>query len=93
MWVAANKLPYQMSVQNYLLDTYPTYAASVTAALTVLRSLLGALLPLGGLQMYDALGLGWGNSLLAFVSLGLVPIPLLFFIFGERIRGKFNPRL
>lgn len=82
-----------MSVQNYLLDTYPKYAASVTAALTVLRSLLGALLPLGGLQMYNTLGLGWGNSLLAFVSLALVPIPFVFFIYGARIRSKFNPNL
>lgn len=82
-----------MSVQNYLLDTYPAFAASVTAALTVLRSVLGALLPLGGLQMYNALGLGWGNSLLAFISLAMVPIPVVFFIFGERIRGKFNPKL
>lgn len=82
-----------MCVQNYLLDTYPRYAASVTAALTVLRSLLGALLPLGGLQMYDALHLGWGNSLLAFISLALVPIPLVFYLFGERIRKRFNPVL
>jgi hypothetical protein len=82
-----------MSVQNYLLDTYPMFAASVTAALTVLRSVLGALLPLGGLQMYDALGLGWGNSLLAFISLALVPIPVAFYIFGARIRARFNPKL
>lgn len=82
-----------MCIQNYLLDTYPLYAASVTAALTVLRSLLGALLPLGGLQMYNALGLGWGNSVLAFISLALVPIPVIFFIFGERLRGKFKTTL
>lgn len=82
-----------MCVQNYLLDTYPRYAASTTAALTVLRSLLGALLPLGGLQMYDALGLGWGNSLLAFVALALVPIPLVFYRFGERLRNRFQPVL
>jgi hypothetical protein len=83
----------QMPVQNYLLDAYPTQAASVTAALTVMRSLLGALLPLGGLQMYNALGLGWGNSLLAFIALGLVPIPVMFFLFGERIRGRSKPNL
>jgi hypothetical protein len=82
-----------MCIQNYLLDTYPRYAASVTAALAVLRSLLGALLPLGGLQMYEALGIGWGNSLLAFISLALVPIPVCFFIYGERLRGRFNPKL
>ncbi|GKT44580.1 efflux pump rdc3 [Colletotrichum spaethianum] len=83
----------KMCVQNYLLDTYPRYAASVTAALAVLRSLAGALLPLGGLEMYNALGLGWGNSLLGFISVGLIPIPLVFFLFGERIRSKFKPSL
>ncbi|KAK4225132.1 major facilitator superfamily domain-containing protein [Podospora fimiseda] len=76
-----------MCIQNYLLDVYPTQAASVTAAMAVLRSLAGALLPLGAIDMYNALGLGWGNSLLGFISLGLVPIPLLFFWFGERLRG------
>lgn len=48
-----------MAIQNYLLDTYPIYVASVTAAVTVLRSVLAASLPLGALEMYDALGLGW----------------------------------
>jgi len=82
-----------MCIQNYLLDAYPQYAASVTAAMAVLRSLLGALLPLGGLQMYESLGIGWGNSLLAFISLALVPIPLAFFVYGERLRRRFNPVL
>lgn len=80
--------PSQMCVQSYLLDAYPQYAASVTAAMTVLRSLAGALLPLGGLEMYYALGLGWGNSLLAFIALTLVPIPLIFYKFGEGMRAK-----
>ncbi|ETS83241.1 hypothetical protein PFICI_05117 [Pestalotiopsis fici W106-1] len=78
------------SIQNYLIDAYPRYAASVTAALAILRSLLGALLPLAGLRMYDALGIGWGNSLLAFIALALVPIPVVFYTFGSRIRGKFQ---
>ncbi|TQN64743.1 Efflux pump rdc3 [Colletotrichum shisoi] len=80
-------------IQNYLLDSYPLYAASVTAALAVLRSLSGALLPLGGLEMYNALGLGWGNSLLAFISIGLIPIPLVFYIFGARIRNRTKSNL
>lgn len=82
-----------MCVQNYLLDTYPRYAASVTAALAVLRSLAAALLPLAGLDMYDALGLGWGNSLLAFVCVAMIPIPIFFYTFGERLRKRFNPSL
>ncbi|KAK3316618.1 general substrate transporter [Apodospora peruviana] len=85
---AAGLMGIMMCVQNYLLDAYPRYAASVTAALAVLRSLAGALLPLGGLEMYNALGLGWGNSLLGFISLALIPIPFLFYLYGERIRSR-----
>jgi MFS family permease len=82
-----------MCIQTYLVDTYPTYAASVIAAITVLRSSLGATIPLGGLSMYDTLGLGWGNSLLGFVALVLVPVPVLFRIFGSRIRARFPAKL
>lgn len=71
---------------TYLIDAYTIYAASVIAANTVLRSLLGALLPLAGPSMYKALGLGWGNSLLGFVALALVPLPFVFWRYGERIR-------
>lgn len=82
-----------MCIQNYLLDTLPKYAASVTAALAVLRSLAGALLPLGGLEMYNALGLGWGNSLLAFLTVAMIPLPLIFFLFGAKIRARSNMNL
>lgn len=47
---------------------------------------MGALLPLSSKEMYAKLGYGWGNSLLAFVSLALVPIPFVFIRYGERIR-------
>lgn len=71
------------------------YAASAIAANTVLRSLFGATFPLFGLQMYNQLGLGWGNSLLAFISLAMCPIPLLFYRYGEKIRThpKFQIKL
>lgn len=75
-----------MPIQTYLVDAFTVYAASALAANTVLRSLMGALLPLAGRQMYATLGLGWGNSLLAFIALGLCPIPIIFYKYGERIR-------
>lgn len=71
---------------TYLIDAYTVYSASVVAANTVLRSLLGALLPLAGPSMYSALGLGWGNSLLGFIGLACVPLPFVFWRYGERIR-------
>ncbi|KAH7204744.1 major facilitator superfamily domain-containing protein [Fusarium oxysporum] len=80
-------------IQNYLLDTYPRYAASVSAALTILRSFVAALLPLSGLQMYEAMGLGWANSLLGFVALVLIVIPLILYKFGELIKTWHVPKL
>lgn len=75
-----------MPIATYLIDAWPLYAASSTAASTVLRSLFGAILPLAGQQMYAKLGLGWGNSVLGFIALAMVPVPFVFMKFGERIR-------
>jgi len=75
-----------MPASTYLVDTYTTYAASATAAATVFRSLLGAILPLAGNSMYNSLGLGWGTSLLGFISVAFVPVPFIFYVFGQRIR-------
>ncbi|KAI4090225.1 MAG: hypothetical protein L6R37_007924 [Teloschistes peruensis] len=75
-----------MPVSTYLIDAFTLHAASALAANTILRSLLGALLPLAGRSMYDRLGLGWGNSLLAFIAVALCPIPIFFWRYGERIR-------
>lgn len=75
-----------MPVSTYLIDAFGLYAASALAANTVFRSIAGALLPLAGQPMYKALGLGWGNSLLGFIALALIPVPVIFWRYGERIR-------
>ena len=84
-----------LPVNTYLVDSYLMYAASVTAANTALRSLVGAVLPLAGPSMYAALGLGWGNSLLAFLALVMCVVPLLFARYGAMIRThpRFQVRL
>ncbi|KAH7305589.1 cycloheximide resistance protein [Stachybotrys elegans] len=71
---------------TYLVDAYSLYSASVLAASAILRCLFGALLPLAGNAMFDALDVGWGNSLLGFISLAFLPVPLILYIYGERIR-------
>jgi hypothetical protein len=75
-----------MTTLIYLVDAYTVYSASAMAASTVFRSLLGALLPLAGPKMYQHLGLGWGTSVLAFIAVAMMPLPVLFFKYGERIR-------
>ncbi|KAJ5331705.1 benomyl/methotrexate resistance protein [Penicillium atrosanguineum] len=71
---------------TYLIDAFGKHSASAIAANTVLRSLFGALIPLAGPAMYEKLGLGWGNSALGFIALAMVPIPLAFMKYGERLR-------
>lgn len=75
-----------MPIGTYLVDAYTAYAASAMAANTVLRSLGGALLPLAGRRMYAQLGYGWGNSLLAFISMAFIPLIWLLIKYAERIR-------
>lgn len=72
-----------------LIDIFTVYAASALAGNTLLRSIVGAVLPLCGLQMYEALGLGWGNSLLAFIAIGMLPVSLLILRYGEWLRMRF----
>ncbi|KAB2570312.1 Efflux pump rdc3 [Lasiodiplodia theobromae] len=91
MLIGFGLLACMMCVQTYLVDAYTQYAASAMAANAVLRSVFGAVLPLAGLDMYNALGLGWGNTLLAFLALALLPVPIVFSRYGERIRqSKFG---
>jgi MFS family permease len=80
------------TLQTYAIDSFPRYAASAIAAITVTRSIAGALLPLAGPPMYKALGYGWGNSLLGFVTLALILMPVLFNRVGASLR-KASPLL
>ena len=75
-----------MPTQTYVIDAFGRYAASAIAATTIMRCVFGAFLPLAGQPMYDALGYGWGNSLLGFIALLMSPVPFLFMKYGERIR-------
>ncbi|KAB8264936.1 major facilitator superfamily domain-containing protein [Aspergillus pseudonomiae] len=74
-------------MQTYIVDAYTRYAASALAAVACLRSLAGFGFPLFAPYMYQALDYGWGNSLLAFVSIGLgLPAPIFLWLYGERLR-------
>ena len=75
-------------IQQYLIDASTVYAASAIAANTVLRSIVGGLLPSAGLSLYRELGLGWGKSLGAFMALALTPVSFVFYFSGERIRKR-----
>ncbi|KAH8692152.1 major facilitator superfamily domain-containing protein [Talaromyces proteolyticus] len=71
---------------NYLIDVYKIYAASATAAVTFLRSLMAAGLPLAARPMVSALGIGPSVSIIGAVAAVLLPVPFLFIKYGPRLR-------
>ncbi|KAF2994452.1 hypothetical protein E8E14_001437 [Neopestalotiopsis sp. 37M] len=77
------------NMQGYIIDAYTKFAASCTAAIVVLRSLAGFGFPLFAPYLYQKLGYGWGSSLLAFISIGIgIPAPILFYMYGAKLRAK-----
>lgn len=71
----------------YLLDEF-SHAASANAASRMLSNILGFAFPILAPQLYSRLGYGWGNSVLAFLFIGLgCPVPLLLWLYGARLRA------
>ncbi|KAH8697387.1 major facilitator superfamily domain-containing protein, partial [Talaromyces proteolyticus] len=71
----------------YLLDEFPNHSASAGAAVRMLSNILGFAFPLFAPQLYDKLGYGWGNSLLAFVWIVIaIPVPVVLWFWGTNIR-------
>lgn len=93
VFLAAAMLCIFVSFLNYLVDTYLMFAASAIAANTLARSAAGSAAPLFTRQMFSALGVGGGGSLVGGVAALLALIPFGFYKYGERIRIKspFSP--
>lgn len=73
---------------NYLVDAYLMFAASAIAGNTFMRSLCGAGFPLFATYMFNGMGIQWASTLLGCVAAVLVPIPVIFLMYGARIRAR-----
>lgn len=89
----SENLQYTEIVLVDIVDTYLMFAASAIAANTVARSAAGSAAPLFTNQMFSALGIGGGGSLIGGVGALLALIPFCFYRYGERIRvrSRFVP--
>ncbi|CAL1711150.1 unnamed protein product [Somion occarium] len=86
--IAAGIVAAFQAMQTYIVDAFTLYAASALAAVSCFRSLAGFAFPLFAPNMYQALGYGKGNTILAAISFVLGPPTLwLFWKYGERIRN------
>ncbi|KAH7392897.1 MFS multidrug transporter-like protein [Pyrenochaeta sp. MPI-SDFR-AT-0127] len=75
--------------QAYTTDAYEArYAASAASVGAFMRTMCGFSFPLFAPQMYQVMGLGWGNSLLAFLTLFLALVsPVLLWFYGAKLRA------
>ncbi|EEQ41697.1 hypothetical protein CLUG_05825 [Clavispora lusitaniae ATCC 42720] len=73
---------------NYIIDCYLFFAASALAGNTFLRSAFGAVFPLFAKQMFTNMKIKWATTLLGLISVVLIPVPVLFYKFGKRLRSK-----
>ncbi|KAI0006690.1 MFS general substrate transporter, partial [Xylariaceae sp. FL0662B] len=71
----------------YVIECYLANANSALAANVVVRSAVAAAFPLFATPMYVSLGVSWATSLLGFLCLIFIPAPIVFYLFGKKIRG------
>jgi len=75
------------NIQTYVIDAFTLHTASALAAVAFLHSLASFGFPLFAPAMYNALGYGKGDTILAAVAIVVgCPAPWLFWLYGEQIR-------
>lgn len=75
------------STYQYMIDVYETCAASALAAVTVLRYCAAGGMTIAGTPLYENLGIHWTLTIMGSISALLVPVPYIFYFYGEQIRS------
>lgn len=79
---------------NYMSMSFsPIYLASVFASNCLWRSVIAAVFPLFGVSLFENTGsqkypVGWGSSILGFITLAMIAIPVLFYLNGPKLRAR-----
>ncbi|KAK9452948.1 major facilitator superfamily domain-containing protein [Dipodascopsis uninucleata] len=71
----------------YVIDAYEIYAASALTLVTFLRYVTAGSLTAVGIPFYKNMGVHWTLTILACISILLVPIPFVFYKYGHKIRS------
>jgi len=87
-------IPFGYSMLNvfyafsgYITGTYKVYASSAQATNTCVRSIIACIFPIVAHPIVANVGTEWGVSIFAFLSVGLLPIPVLFVRYGAHLRA------
>ncbi|KAK9248825.1 major facilitator superfamily domain-containing protein [Lipomyces tetrasporus] len=93
MFIGCGIISIFLTSLTYLIESYLMFAASAMAANTALRSGFGAGFPLFATAMFHNLHVQWAGTLLGCIALLLMPVPVLFFKYGKKLRkvSKYAP--
>ncbi|GAM84718.1 hypothetical protein ANO11243_027190 [Dothideomycetidae sp. 11243] len=73
---------------TYLIVVYKQNSAMAFGANTMIRSALAAGFPMFATQLFDNLGVQWANTLLGCLAVVLAPVPVIFYLYGAKIRAR-----
>ncbi|EER33594.1 benomyl/methotrexate resistance protein [Candida tropicalis MYA-3404] len=79
---------------NYMGASFqPIYIASVFASNDLFRSTVASVFPLFGAPLFNNLAtpnypVGWGSSVLGFITLVMIAIPVFFYLNGPKLRAR-----
>ncbi|KAK9359552.1 major facilitator superfamily domain-containing protein [Lipomyces starkeyi] len=76
-----------LMVYMYVIDSYEIYAASALTLVTFMRYLLSGVMTVVGIPFYRNVGTHWTLTVMACISALLVPLPYVFYKWGNTIRS------
>ncbi|PTB62736.1 MFS general substrate transporter [Trichoderma citrinoviride] len=77
---------FYVSSYEYIIDSYGDHSAIALASITSLRYLAAGGMVMATRPMYTAIGVHWTMTILGCVATILSPAPLLFWLYGPRLR-------
>ncbi|EME45946.1 hypothetical protein DOTSEDRAFT_78389 [Dothistroma septosporum NZE10] len=73
---------------QYIIDSYESFAASALASITLIRYVAAGGMTIVGVPFYENLGVHYTLTIMACISVPLVPVPYIFYKYGPWIRSK-----
>ncbi|KAJ9632109.1 hypothetical protein H2203_000510 [Taxawa tesnikishii (nom. ined.)] len=77
-----------ISCYQYVIDSYEIYAASALASVTLIRYVAAGGMTVVGIPFYKNMGVHYTCTILACISIPLVPVPYVFYKYGHKIRAR-----
>lgn len=75
-----------LSARSYILETFGVWAVSAISIMLAVRNLVGSMMPLIGPGLFDSVGYGWGCSVLALLSVAVMPVSIVLIKYGKHLR-------